>query len=213
LASVMQCCKLVNHPREVVTTHLQKQCYQLKIAELEAEIKVLHNKLETFQFNDAMKSFSDDSMKVYKAALARRYRQDAGEANQRSVFSNDVHWKDYARFISEHPVILSTRHSIRKGATDRHLFDYVLIHDASQVDIVTGSLALSVAKNAVIVGDDKQLPNVVTDDVAKATNEIYDRYGMNLPYHFAKNSLLTSLLQVLPDVPKTLLQEHYRCHP
>src|SRR5699024_12341738 len=108
LASVMQCCKLVNHPREVVTTHLQKQCYQLKIAELEAEIKVLHNKLETFQFNDAMKSFSDDSMKVFKAALARRYHQDAGEANQRSVFSNDVLWKDYERSIFENPVILST---------------------------------------------------------------------------------------------------------
>ncbi|HLQ83253.1 MAG TPA: AAA domain-containing protein [Pseudogracilibacillus sp.] len=205
--------KIFNHPREVVTTYLQKQFYQLKIAELEAEIKVLHNKLETFQFNDAMKSFSDDSMKVFKAALARRYHQDAGEANQRSVFSNDVLWKDYERFISEYPVILSTTHSIRKCAKDSHLFDYVLIDEASQVDIVTGSLALSVAKNAVIVGDDKQLPNVVTDDVAKATNEIYDRYGMNLPYHFAKNSLLTSLLQVLPDVPKTLLQEHYRCHP
>jgi len=205
--------KFLNYPREVVIAYLQKQFYQLKISELEAEIQVLHNKLDNFQFHDSMKAFSDDSMKMFKAALARRYHQDIDAENQRKVFSNDALWKDYERFISEYPVILSTTHSIRKCAKDPYLFDYVLIDEASQVDIVTGSLALSVAKNAVIVGDDKQLPNVVTEDVAKATNEIYERYEIDFPYHFSKNSLLTSLLQVLPDVPKTLLQEHYRCHP
>jgi superfamily I DNA and/or RNA helicase len=39
--------------------------------------------------------------------------------------------------------------------------------EASQVDLITGVLALSVAKNAVIVGDLKQLPNVITTENKK----------------------------------------------
>ena len=39
--------------------------------------------------------------------------------------------------------------------------DYLIMDEASQVDIAAGALALSCAKNAVIVGDLKQLPNVV----------------------------------------------------
>src|SRR5699024_7717469 len=116
--------KFLNYPREVVIAYLQKQFYQLKISELEAEIQVLHNKLDNFQFHDSMKAFSDDSMKMFKAALARRYHQDIDAENQRKVFSNDALWKDYERFISEYPVILSTTHSIRKCAKDPYLFDY-----------------------------------------------------------------------------------------
>ena len=33
--------------------------------------------------------------------------------------------------------------------------------EASQVDVATGALALSCARNVVIVGDTKQLPNMV----------------------------------------------------
>ena len=33
------------------------------------------------------------------------------------------------------------------------LYDYVIMDEASQVDVVTGALALACAKNAVIVGD------------------------------------------------------------
>src|SRR5699024_5562386 len=96
---------------------------------------------------------------------------------------------------------------------NNYLYDYILIDEASQVDIVAGSLALSVAKNAVIVVDDKQLPNVVNDVLKKETEQIFRRHEISHSYHFANHSLLTSIMQVLPEVPQTLLQEHYRCHP
>ena len=59
----------------------------------------------------------------------------------------------------------------------REFFDIRAIYvfrSTSQVDIATGALALSCARNVVIVGDTKQLPNVVTDDIkAKAkANEV-----------------------------------------
>ena len=79
--------------------------------------------------------------------------------------------------------------------------------------MATGALALSCAKNAVIVGDSKQLPNVVTEDVAKRTDIIFDNHNINEAYRFSKNSFLESICNLISDVPQTLLREHYRCHP
>ena len=41
---------------------------------------------------------------------------------------------------------------------DNVVYDYVIMDEASQVDIATGALAMSCAKNMVIVGDTNQLP-------------------------------------------------------
>jgi hypothetical protein len=89
----------------------------------------------------------------------------------------------------------------------------VIIDEASQVDVATGALALSCARKAVIVGDLKQLPNVVTDDVKKVTDEIFTKYNLPESYRYSNHSLLLSLTELFSDVPKTLLCEHYRCHP
>ncbi len=47
------------------------------------------------------------------------------------------------------------------------LFDYIIIDESSQVDILTGVLALSIAKNAVIVGDKKQLSCIIDANIIK----------------------------------------------
>nr|WP_278511202.1 AAA domain-containing protein [Bacteroides nordii] len=44
------------------------------------------------------------------------------------------------------------------------VYDYLIMDEASQVSVETGALALSCAKNAIIVGDIMQLPNVVTKE-------------------------------------------------
>ena len=83
--------------------------------------------------------------------------------------------------------------------------------EALQVDIATGALALSCAKNVVIVGDTKQLPNVVTDDTKIKAQAIFDCFNINQGYQYT-NSFLQSIY-VMPNVTQTLLKEHYRCHP
>ncbi len=85
--------------------------------------------------------------------------------------------------------------------------------EASQVDVATGLVALSVAKNAVIVGDRKQLPNVITETDKLKTNHIFSLFKIREEYNFTKNSFLSSVFSIIPDVPNTLLREHYRCHP
>ena len=86
------------------------------------------------------------------------------------------------------------------------------IIESSQVDIATGALALSCARNVVIVGDTKQLPNVVTDDIKAKAKAIFDSFNVSEGYQYT-NSFLQSILDVMPNVTQTLLREHYRCHP
>ena len=85
--------------------------------------------------------------------------------------------------------------------------------EASQVDISAGALALNCVKSAVIVGDPKQLPNVVVEKDAKYANDVFKEVNLPEGYRFVNNSFLDSILSVFPDVPVTLLKEHYRCHP
>ena len=67
--------------------------------------------------------------------------------------------------------------------------------------------------NAVIVGDDKQLPNVVGREEAQALNAIQSTYNVDDRYNAATHSFLQSCVEVFKDAPVTLLREHYRCHP
>ena len=59
----------------------------------------------------------------------------------------------------------------------------------------------------------KQLPNVVPDEVAKTTKQIFEEYKLDNAYSYAQNSLLSSFIKLYKDIPRTLLKEHYRCHP
>ena len=85
--------------------------------------------------------------------------------------------------------------------------------ESSQVDLITGVLALSVAKNAVIVGDLKQLPNVVTTENQNIIKDISKKYKIDDNYDYLQHSFLESIKLALKSAPKTLLKEHYRCHP
>ncbi|MGP1909744.1 AAA domain-containing protein [Metabacillus sp. JX24] len=187
---------------------LHKTFYSKKLFELQNQIEELQENLHQFNFEKSMREYTLASMRLFKAKLAERYK-----GQNRKVFSSDVLWKNFGHFIKEYPVVLSTTHSLRNCAAKNYLFDYVIVDEASQVDIVTGALALSCAKNAVVVGDLKQLPNVVPSEVAAKTNEIFNLHSLNEGYRYSENSLLSSFLTLYKDVPKTLLKEHYRCHP
>jgi superfamily I DNA and/or RNA helicase len=108
---------------------------------------------------------------------------------------------------------MSTTYSLRQSLSEKLFYDYVIIDESSQVDLATGALALSCAKRAVIVGDIKQLPNVVDTDMQIKTDLVFNSYNLKKPYRYSNHSLLSSVIELLPNVPKTLLREHYRCHP
>ncbi|UKI45441.1 MAG: hypothetical protein L6V92_07445 [Phocaeicola vulgatus] len=115
--------------------------------------------------------------------------------------------------IQQYPVVLSTTFSARSCVFTGKPYDYIIMDEASQVSIDTGALALTCARNAVIVGDTMQLPNVVTDEDRLKLDVIMRQYNITDGYDCAKNSFLQSVLGVIKNVPETLLREHYRCHP
>lgn len=108
---------------------------------------------------------------------------------------------------------LRTTHAIKNCFGRDFLFDYLIIDEASQVDLVTGVLALSVARNIVIVRDTKQLPNVIDSTMSKQIQELTTHYKIPSHYDYMQHSFLSSVCSVLPNAPRVLLKEHYRCHP
>jgi len=103
---------------EVIISFLQKMFYDKKIEELNKEIDSLANSLDKYNFDSAMKEYSENSMKLFKAKLTQRYKT----GGNRDVLSEDSLWKSFGAFINEYPVILSTTHSLRScasGLSDR----------------------------------------------------------------------------------------------
>lgn len=187
----------------------QKRFYEIRLQELSLNIKQLEENLWGYDFNGKMQIYSENSHKLLKAKLAEKYMK----LKTRKVYESDDLWKNSEEFIKDYPVVLSTTYSLRSSLSHKYVYDYVIVDEASQVDVATGALALSCAKKAVIVGDLKQLPNVVNDEMKKKTDEIFGRYGISDAYRYSNHSLLLSVSELFLDLPRTLLREHYRCHP
>ena len=151
----------------------------------------------------------DLSMLVLKDHLYRKY----STKKERTVFPPDELYLKTRSFLQEYPVVLSTTFSATSNINPAYKFDYLIMDEASQVDIAAGALALSCARNAVIVGDLKQLPNVVDCHTEEVVSAIFAKYGIAESYRYSTNSFLSSLCTLYPDIPQTLLKEHYRCDP
>lgn len=187
---------------------VQSKYYGVKISELDLRKQELQNTLQHFSFHDKMKEYTEGSMQLFKNKLYQKYK-----GQERSVYTEwDLRFKS-EEFIKDYPVIMSTTYSLRRSLAENVVYDYVIVDESSQVDLATGVLALSCAKQAVIVGDLKQLPNVVDSETAENTDQIFKNYDIPESYRYSSHSLLSSVTEVFPKVPKTLLKEHYRCHP
>lgn len=181
--------------------------YQRKIIELEAELKENQILLTTYKPNQIYQTSIDFLHKV----IYKRY----SKINKCLFQDSKEIGKKFDVFQKQYPIVFSTTFSSRNCLPyrqDKYLYDYLIMDEASQVDIVSGSLALSCAKNCVVVGDKMQLPNVVENQLIKKTNEILKEYSLSDGYQFS-NSFLESLEKIIPNIPQTLLREHYRCHP
>ena len=199
--------KFYNQDISKIITTFQFMYYDTKKNELLRKIQDIENYLDSINEN-LLDNLCNDSMQILKDKLVCKYEK----SNQRKLFTEEDLWKNPYELLQEYPVILSTTFSSRDSLNTDVVYDYLIMDEASQVDIATGALALSCARNVVIVGDTKQLPNVVTEEIKGKANSIFDSYHLNEGYRFTK-SFLQSILEVIPNVTQTLLREHYRCHP
>lgn len=183
--------------------------YTLKEKELNEAIEKDSKRFELLSKNNIIETLKNNSISILRTYLKNKYKNK----KERKIFTLEDLNKKSEKFILEYPVIFSTTYSIGKCLNKDFKFDYLIIDEASQVDLITGALALYNAKNAVIVGDRKQLPNVIPTDNLSKIEELSKKYNIASNYDYVKQSFLTSIIESLNYVNKVLLKEHYRCHP
>ena len=180
----------------------------VKEMELKNSIKDKSKQLEQLG-NNKLNILIDNSTKLLNEHLRKRY----SNKEERKIYDVKELYNNSQQFNEDYPIVFSTTYSIKKCLNKNYLFDYIIMDESSQVDLITGVLALSVAKNAVIVGDLKQLPNVITTDNKNIIEEISKKYMIPSNYNYLQHSFLSSVSNTVTEAPKKLLQEHYRCHP
>lgn len=187
---------------------LESAYYLARKTEIERELESIASTLQSIDIQKNMKDLRTSSLQLLKDKIAKRYN-----IGQRKKFTlRDIKPRT-EEFLKEYPVVLSTTYSAKSCISKDMVFDYVIMDEASQVDIKTGALALSCAMNAVIVGDDKQLPNVVSREEELALESIRTSFQVDDRYNAATHSFLQSCIEIFREAPVTLLREHYRCHP
>lgn len=191
-----------------VIASLENAYYIVRKAEIEKELQSVESTLQSVDIKENLRLLRAYSLQILKNEIAEHYRADT-----RTAFTIKNIKAKTEDLLREYPVVLSTTYSAKSCISKDMVFDYVIMDEASQVDIKTGALALSCAMNAVIVGDDKQLPNVVSQEEALALQAIQLTYKVDDRYNEITHSFLQSCVEVFKDIPVTLLREHYRCHP
>lgn len=190
---------------EIIINTIQNSLYQTQIKSLEELITKEQTFVEKNKYIEA--AFINSSMTYLKKYLSQKYK------GPRKKYTYQEIKKDSTNFIKDYPVILSTTYSSRNTFKEDFKFDYIIMDESSQIDVVTGLLALSSAKYAVVIGDEKQLPNVVPDIIKEKTEKIFKEYNIDNGYSYSLNSFLSSIKNIIEEVPKVMLKEHYRCHP
>lgn len=199
--------KFLKAKPEAIINALETAYYISRECEIESELFTIETSLKTIDIQQRVKELRQLSLKALKNTIAKRF------TGERKRFTIKTIKPQTDTFLKEYPVVLSTTYSAKACISKDMVFDYLIMDEASQVDIKTGALALSCAKNAVIVGDDKQLPNVISHEEEQALNAIQSTYHVDEKYQATSNSFLQSCVKVFADAPVTLLREHYRCHP
>ncbi|WP_456291718.1 AAA domain-containing protein [Pseudomonas sp. AK106] len=184
--------------RMAVFQALQMHYYDESLRHKEAELRACRESLARANFTALLNELTSASMHHLKQHLQLQVPPS-------DSFDAKTYCKHFDVFVKRFPILGSGTHSIVNSIAPGAVLDYVIIDEASLQDIVPGILPLGCAKNLIVVGDNRQLPHIPVSLGLQAPADVYDceRY-----------SLLDSCIAVFQDaLPRTLLKEHYRCHP
>ncbi len=188
--------------------HLQHQYYPKKIHELQSQIDDLEEQFPTENNSKTLASYQRKSLEYLLFLLKSKFSK-----LEDKKFTSRGYRAD-SSFLTHYPIVLSTTNSLQYCTPSGILFDYVIIDESSQVNLTSAFLALASARNAVIVGDPKQLPHIVPNKLKGPLDEIRKRYNLPAFIDYRRFSILESIVEEFGNtVPNVLLNEHYRCDP
>lgn len=179
--------------------------YVTRSNELLEEMASLEESLLQDDFDGLLKTLTVTSNILFKGIIAEKY-----QSIDDIEFTKGSYQSDFDNFLKRFPVVLSTTDSIINNKDQAALFDYLIVDEASQVNLLTGFLTMACTKNIIVVGDLQQIPHIPDSAI---DSSIDDRLSIPGGYSYFQESLLSSLVHLFPNAPSTLLKEHYRCHP
>lgn len=192
----------------VLLNNAEKLYYQAKINELTKKIE--SNKMFLENHNkDRVEKELKSLYRLFFEKFIRTHYQKHGT----KVFSKESYKRDFDNFLLRYPVVLSTSYSLLNNMPTAFTFDYLIIDEASQGDLLSSVLAMNCAKNLVVVGDSRQLQQIEEGSLFPQSELLSKEYKVPNPYRYESNSILKSVKNAVSGVPTTLLKEHYRCAP
>jgi hypothetical protein len=82
-------------------------------------------------------------VRFLRAEIAARYRESPRERYDAASYRRGA---TFSAFVKDYPALLSTCHSLRESLSDGYLLDYLIIDEASQVNLLLAGLAMSCAR-------------------------------------------------------------------
>lgn len=184
---------------DVVLDALYVLLAEAKAKRLEAEIAVLATRVEASK--GVAETFRKLSRDYFLAMVYERYHGKTWH-----TFKDDDFRGHRAFFLDRYPIVTSSTFSLHRS-TPSQKFDFVINDEASQSNIPTSALCFAQAKNAVVVGDLKQLDQIIDEKTPRPGPGISEAYSV------PEKSILQSVTEVFGKrIPSVLLREHYRCN-
>ena len=196
------------HSKEL-PVYVNHRFYELYIENLKSEILRTENWLASNNIERNLNRFVEVSRDVFNGVLFKKYSR-----LDKVVFNINNYRSQFGAFTNRYPVILSSTLSLHSSIPKGYLFDYLVIDESSQVDIIKSAVCFSCCRNVVVVGDSMQLSHIVDKQTAEVAKRCREECGIPIAYDYVQQNILDSLKAVYKDkIKQVLLREHYRCHP
>lgn len=170
-----------------------------KIDEINEEIKSLKNALDKNKIDGEIEKIQEKSMELLKCGLYENFKF-IEEINTSQEEENEPIKKKV-----NYPILTSVRDFFINSIYDNCIFDFVILDEAADMDIVTGVLALARGRNIIVVDDLNEIKTKLDEGLADELKTVFDINEVNSGYKYMDNSLISSLNQVFKQVPKTEL--------
>ena len=109
---------------------LERVFYQKQIQKLENDVESLEDQLNGTSFDALLEQHQHVSEKLFRKCL---YQSHGGRTA--GSFTKKNFKAKFRQFIEAYPIILSTTHALRRSIPQNYLLDYVIIDEASQVEL------------------------------------------------------------------------------
>jgi DNA polymerase III delta prime subunit len=194
---------------EELPVYVNHKFYELYIAKIKNEILEIESWLASNNEETNLKDFIETSKEIFNGMLFEKYNH-----LDKVAFNVKDYRNQFDDFIKHFPVVLSSTLSLDTSIPKGYLFDYLIIDESSQVDIIKSAVCFSCCRNVIVVGDSMQLAHIVDEKSRYAAEQFHAEYNISPAYDYVKQNILNSLKRLYQDNLKSvLLKEHYRCHP